>query len=43
VIQSIDGKPALRFRPTLQAVSFRFEIVRGKEKMTLTVANPRKK
>ena len=38
VIQSIDGKPASSFRPTPQATSFKFEIVRKKEKRVLTVA-----
>ena len=38
VIQSIDGKPASAFRPTTQATSFKFDIVRGKEKRVLTVA-----
>jgi S1-C subfamily serine protease len=38
VIQSIDGKPASTFRPAPQATSFKFEIVRKKEKRVLTVA-----
>jgi len=38
VIQSIDGKPVSSFRPTPQATSFKFEIVRKKEKRVLTVA-----
>jgi S1-C subfamily serine protease len=40
VIQSIDGKPAARFKPMTQAASFKLEIVRNKEKMIVTVANP---
>ena len=38
VIQSIDGKPASTFRPTPKATSFKFEIVRKKEKRVLSVA-----
>lgn len=38
VIQSIDGKPAVSFKPAPQALSFRFEIVRNKEKRVVTVA-----
>jgi serine protease Do len=40
VIQSIDGKPAVRFKPATQDASFKFEIVRNKEKMIVTVAKP---
>jgi serine protease Do len=40
VIQSIDGKPVARFNPITQGASFRLEIVRNKEKMVVTVANP---
>lgn len=40
VIQSIDGKPAPRFKPMAQAASFTFEIVRNKEKMVVKFANP---
>lgn len=48
VIQSIDGKPVSSFNrpiqlPTTQAASFKFEIVRRKEKLVVTVANPAKK
>ena len=43
VIQSIDGKPAIRFKPMVAATSFTFEIVRNKEKKVVTVANPTKK
>jgi S1-C subfamily serine protease len=38
VIQSIDGTPASSFKPTTRATSFKFEIVRNKEKRVLTVA-----
>lgn len=38
VIQLIDGKPASSFKPTTQATSFKFEIVRNKEKRVVTVA-----
>ena len=37
VIQTIDGKPAQRFKPAPQATSFAFEIVRDKEKRVVTV------
>jgi len=42
VIQSIDGKPVTSFNrpltlPTSQAASFKFEIVRKKEKLVITV------
>ena len=42
VIQSIDGKPASAFRPTTQAKSLKFDIVRGKEKRVVTVATRKK-
>ena len=38
VIQSIDGKPASTFKPAPQASTFKFEIVRNKEKRLVTVA-----
>jgi len=38
VIQSIDGKPASTFKPGPQASTFKFEIVRNKEKRLVTVA-----
>ena len=37
VIQSIDGKPAPRFKPATQASSFTFEIMRKKEKLVVKV------
>ncbi|HKG80795.1 MAG TPA: PDZ domain-containing protein [Pyrinomonadaceae bacterium] len=37
VIQSIDGKPAPRFKPMAAAKSFTFEIVRKKEKLVVKV------
>ena len=37
VIQSIDGKPASSFRPAPQAASYKFAIVRGKEKRVVTL------
>jgi serine protease Do len=37
VIQTIDGKPARRFKPMDQAASHAFEIVRNKEKLVVTV------
>jgi serine protease Do len=40
VIQSIDGKPAPRFKPMVAATSFTFEIVRNKEKLVVRVTNP---
>lgn len=39
VIQSIDGKPASTFNPATKAGSFKFEIVRNKQKIALTVFN----
>jgi serine protease Do len=38
VIQSIDGKPAPRFKPLVDATSFTFEIMRNKQKTVVTVA-----
>lgn len=48
VIQSIDGKPVTSFNrpltlPTTQATAFKFEIVRKKERLVVTIANPAKK
>lgn len=42
VIQSIDGKPASSFKPTTQPASFKFQIVRGKEKRVITVVTKKK-
>lgn len=47
VIQSIDGKPVSLFArpmllPATQGATFTFEIVRKKEKLVVTVANPAK-
>ena len=42
VIQSIDGRPAPSFKPTNQAASFKFQIVRGKEKKVLVVPTRKK-
>ncbi|HEY6660803.1 MAG TPA: PDZ domain-containing protein [Pyrinomonadaceae bacterium] len=42
VIQSIDGKPATRFRATTQAASFTLEIVRSKEKLVVKVPAKKK-
>lgn len=42
VIQSIDGKPASLFKLTSQALSFKFEIVRNKEKRVFTVSTKKK-
>ena len=42
VIQSIDGRPAPSFKPTNQAASFKFQIVRGKEKKVLVVPTKKK-
>lgn len=45
VIQSIDGKPVSTFRrpfllPPTQAATFTFEVVRNKEKLKVSIANP---
>ena len=42
VIQSIDGKPAASFKPTTQATSLTFEIVRNKEKLVVKLATKKK-
>ena len=42
VIQTIDGKPASRFRLAPQATSFTFEVVRGKEKLVVKVPAKKK-
>ena len=42
VIQTIDGRPASSFKPTIKPVSFKFQIVRGKEKRVITVATKKK-
>jgi S1-C subfamily serine protease len=42
VIQSIDGKPAQRFRPAPETASFTFEIVRNKEKLVVKVPAKKK-
>jgi serine protease Do len=43
VIQSIDGKPASSFTPSIQAASFKVELVRNKEKRFVTVATKKDK
>lgn len=42
VIQSINGKPVSAFKATSQPGSFTFEIVRNKEKLTVTVPAKKK-
>ena len=42
VIQTIDGKPVSLFKPVNQPASFRFEIVRNKEKRVIVVAAKKK-
>lgn len=42
VIQSIDGKPASSFSLDTKAGSFKFEIVRNKQKIALTIVSPNK-
>src|SRR5688572_394444 len=42
VIQWINGKPASAFRPTTQATSFKFDIVRNKSKHVVTVPAKKK-
>jgi serine protease Do len=42
VIQLIDGKPATLFKPTTQATSLTFEIVRNKEKLVVKLATKKK-
>ena len=42
VIQTINGRPVLAFKPTTQPASFTFEIVRKKEKRIVTIPAKKK-
>ena len=42
VIQSIDGKPVSTFRLTTQPATFKFEVVRNKQKLVVTVPAKKK-
>jgi len=42
VIQLINGTPAARFNATTQPAVFKFEIVRNKEKLVVTVPAQKK-